>query len=73
VGTKSGGREEEEGMNDLRSPHSGLYSGERGVGGRRPLGENLGHPGSHLEAAAGPRAALGCLGLGGLGRRGLWA
>jgi hypothetical protein len=30
VGTKLGGREEEEGMNDPRIPWGGLYSGERG-------------------------------------------
>jgi hypothetical protein len=30
MGAKSGGREEEEGINDPRSPQGGLYSGERG-------------------------------------------
>jgi hypothetical protein len=30
VGTKSGGREEEEGMDEPRAPEGGLYSGERG-------------------------------------------
>jgi hypothetical protein len=51
VGAKSGGREEEEGMNDPRSPRGrGVYIVGRGVGGRRPI---------YPRPTAPPLAAIG--------------
>jgi hypothetical protein len=58
VGTKSGGREEEEEMNEPRAPRGVLYSGRGGLVAAGPR-ENLGrpaHPWPPLAPWGNPRA-----------------
>jgi hypothetical protein len=62
VGTKSGGREEEEGMNEPRAPRRGLYSGRGRLVAAGPR-ETLGRP-AHPWPPSAPRGNPRALGLG---------